>query len=382
MGILTEEDKLYRYRNMRQFMSREGIDAMVCSGEGAVRYIAGHYYNTKWTQMLMFRDSDPVALMALPGREYLLTSVAKYQDDYWVKDSRINSPETVRDILVERVGAAAKVGITLGDIPASACLGLRKMLPDMTFVDVTESFKKIRRCKTGRELELLRLSPANVDDCCAGIPGFLKPGMTENQFWSYLEGKMRAAGAPDTLNQTCVDKRDISSVLPCWVHSQRPIEKGDLIAAEITSTAGGYWTQKIATISMGQPPQVVKDMNAAGSAAISRAAAMIKPGVNARDVLQIMDETIESAGFLSPRQFLTGPQGHLSGLDVDEGSFELDQDFILEEGMLFVLHPGTAVKGWKPGDYGIFGPGTMFLVTHDGVESLNKYPNDIIVVDC
>ena len=109
MGILTEEDKLYRYRNMRQFMSREGIDAMVCSGEGAVRYIAGHYYNTKWTQMLMFRDSDPVALMALPGREYLLTSVAKYQDDYWVKDSRINSPETVRDILVERVGAAAKV---------------------------------------------------------------------------------------------------------------------------------------------------------------------------------------------------------------------------------------------------------------------------------
>ena len=149
MGILTEEDKLYRYRNMRQFMSREGIDAMVCSGEGAVRYIAGHYYNTKWTQMLMFRDSDPVALMALPGREYLLTSVAKYQDDYWVKDSRINSPETVRDILVERVGAAAKVGITLGDIPASACLGLRKMLPDMTFVDVTESFKKIRRCKTG-----------------------------------------------------------------------------------------------------------------------------------------------------------------------------------------------------------------------------------------
>lgn len=382
MGVLTREDKQYRYGKMREFMSREGIDAMLCSGEGAIRYIAGHYYNTKWVQTLMFRDSDPVALVALPGREYLLTSVQKYEEDYWVKDSRINSPETVRDILLERVGAAARVGVTLGDIPAGAYLTLKKMLPDMTFVDITGSFKKIRRCKTGGELELLRLSPASVDACCAGISEFLKPGMTENQLWGYLERIMREAGSPDTLNQTCVDKKDISSVLPCWVHRQRPIEKGDLIAAEITSSAGGYWTQKIVTISMGQPPQVVQDMNAVGSAAVWKAASLVKPGVNARDVLRVMDEAIEAEGFLSPRQFLTGPQGHLSGLDVDEGTFELDQDFILEEGMLFVLHPGTAVKGWKPGEYGIFGPGTMFLVTHDGAESLNQYPNDIIVVDC
>ena len=34
------------------------------------------------------------------------------------------------------------------------------------------------------------------------------------------------------------------------------------------------------------------------------------------------------------------------------------------------------------GDYAVFDPGTMFLVTAMGVESLNKFWNDIVVIDC
>lgn len=382
MSVLTQEDKKRNYDKLHTLMSAKGVDVIYCSGEGAVKYIAGEYYNTKWVQALFFRDSDPVMFIAGPGREYLLTSTMKYQEDYWVKDTRISSPKAIAELILERVGGTAKIGVTFSDIPVGVWAAMKEWLKDADVMDISNDFALLRRCKGGNELKLLRRSPETVDTCIRGLPEFLKPGMTENQLWGYLEGIMRAAGASGTLNQTCVDKRDISSVLPCWVHSQRPLEKGDLIAAEITCNAGGYWTQKIATISMGPAPQVVKEMNAAGNEAVLAGAAMVKPGVNARDVLRVMDEKIEAAGFLSPRQFLCGPQGHLSGLDVDEGTFELDQDFILEEGMLFVLHPGTAVKLWQPGEYGIFGPGSMYVVTKDGVESLNKTSNEVIEIDC
>ena len=63
---------------------------------------------------------------------------------------------------------------------------------------------------------------------------------------------------------------------------------------------------------------------------------------------------------------------------VDEGSF--CPGFPLREGMLFVLHPGAALPGWKEGEKALFGPGMMFLVTADGVEQLSKVPNHIITV--
>ena len=381
-ATLTLQDKEYRYNNMRAFMSRVGVDAMICSGEAACKYIGGEFYNHRWVTMVMFHDSDPAAFIAIAGREYLLNATKLREADYWVKDTRISSPQAIAALVHERVGAKAKVGVTMGTIPAGFYFGLAACMPDNKLVDVTEGFKEIYRVKTGNELQLLRRSTESVDLCCARTAEVLRPGWTENQIWGEWEHIMRGMGSPDTLNQSQVHKKDISGVLPNWCSSQRPMEKGDLMVAEITSSAGGYWTQKIETISLGKPAQVVQDMNAAGAAAVEKAAALVKPGVNARHLLEVMDDEIEAAGFLSPRGFLAGPQGHLSGLECDEGTFYLDQDFILQEGMLFVLHPSVAVKGWQPGDYAIFGPGTMYLVTADGAESLNKYPNGIITIDC
>lgn len=380
-ATLTLEDKKYRYENMRSLMSRIGIDAMICTGEAGSKYIGGEFYNIRWVTMVMFAQSDPVAFIATPGREYLLTVTKAREDDYWVKDTRISSPDAIAALIRERLGEKARLGITLFGVAAAFYAALKRELPDAYFTDVSEDFKKIYRCKTGNELQLLRRSPESVDLCCARTAEVLRAGWTENQIWGEWEHIMRSMGSPDTLNQSNVHKRDISAVLPNWCSRQRPLERGDLMVAEITSSAGGYWTQKIVNISIGKPAQVVREMNAAGNAAIQKAASIVRPGVNARELLHIMDDEIEAAGFLSPRSFLAGPQGHLSGLECDEGTFYLDEDFILEEGMLFVLHPSVAVKGWQPGDYALFGPGTMYLVTADGVEGLNKYPNDLIIVD-
>lgn len=126
---------------------------------------------------------------------------------------------------------------------------------------------------------------------------------------------------------------------------------------------------------MGQPEQVMMDLHRAISTAQVKASDIVKPGVNARDVSLLMDDTITKAGFLNSSNFIAGPHGHLMGLSIDEGTFSSDSDLILEEGMVFVLHPSAAVHGFKRGEPGMFSPGNMYVVTKDGCDKL--YGSDI-----
>jgi len=384
MTVLTLEDRDRNYKAMRSMMADLDIDAMIVTGEGPVKYIGGEFYNTRWVYMVFFKDENfaPAAFVAGPGREYILNLTNKYTPWYWVKDSRLNGPGAISGILEERGYDKAAVGVTLRGMSAEMYENLKRELPGASFRTIDADFDRLRQCKKGNELKLLRRSPESVDICCSQLKEIVKPGITPNEIWGEWERVMCSMGSTGSLNQIMVGKKDISSVLPTWTCEQIPLEKGDIATCEITSGAGGYYTQKIQQFSMGQPPQVIVDMVKAVDEAIWKAADMIGPGVDSSCVLEKINEVIESRGFLSPAQFPAGPVSHMSGLEVDEGTFIPGAHMKYEEGMLFVIHPSAAIKGWTPGDYAVFGPGTMFLVTADGVESLNKFPNDIVVIDC
>lgn len=384
MAVLTLEDRERNYKAIRAMMEDLEIDAMIVTGDGPLKYIGGEFYNTRWVYMVFFREEAfaPAAFVAGPGREYILTLTNRNTPWYWVKDSRLNGPGAISGFLKERSCETGRIGVTMRAMSAEMYENLKHDLPGAEFRVIDHPFDLVRQCKKGNELTLLRRSPQSVDICCSQLKDIVRPGITPNEIWGEWEKVMCSMGSTGTLNQIMVGKKDISSVLPPWTCEQIPLEKGDMATCEITSSAGGYYTQKIQHFSLGNPPQIMLDMNAAVDEAVWAAADMIGPGVNAKHVLEKINEVIESRGFLSPAQFTSGPVSHMSGLEVDEGTFIPGEDHLYEEGMLFVIHPSAAVKGWTPGDYAMFGPGTMFLVTADGAESLNQFPNDFVVIDC
>jgi ectoine hydrolase len=380
-NILTQEDKAYRYKKLREYMRSQGLDAVLCSGDGSVKYLAGEFFSPWHAFVLAPLDGEPAVFIAIEGREYQLSPFNKHKDDYWIKDARITSIDNICSAIKEKGLANSVIGLTLFEFPAPLFMALQKALPDVRFVDAGEGFQDLRRRHSGNEIKLIRGSVNVVDECLMELPGVIKPGIYETDIWGFLQGKMAEMGCEDTLNLICVDPYDISAVTQPHSHAPRQIKKGDLLAVEVTACYRGYWSQKIATFSIGKPDAQVQAVFDASNAGLWKAAEMAGPGVNVKDMLKAMDDTIESEGFLSPRQFTTGPQGHLCSVDFKDITFFPDEDYILEEGMLFVLHPGAAVHGWTPGKLGIFGPGTMFLVTKDGVESLNKVPNELVIID-
>lgn len=380
---LTESDKSYRYDRLNALMKSQDLEALFLCGDAAIKYVTGEYISGWGGFALIPRNGEPILFFANPGREYVLTPIHKNIQDYWIQDIRLMCPENIKKGFAEKGLGRGRLGVPLGAMPAGIYLLLKELLPDAQILDLSPQLQEIRRCKNGGELDIIKEAVEIVDTCLDELPGQMREGMYEFEIKAILERIMMGRGAENTLILINSDPQDISSPAIPTDHAPKALKKGDLVVAEVTVCFRGYWVQKIAIYSFGQPRQEIVDLYTAVEEGIWKGAALVRPGINAKDVINTIDDHIESKGFLSPRKdYLSGPQGHLSGLEMDEGTFSPFQDFILEEGMLFVLHPGAALPGWQEGKTAVFGPGTMFLVTADGCQSLNRVPNRLTVIDC
>lgn len=104
-----------------------------------------------------------------------------------------------------------------------------------------------------------------------------------------------------------------------------------------------------------------------------------KPGVRAKDLYALAIKVIEKAGL--SEGFMGHPQpvpfvGHGTGLEMDEWPvIGRGLDTIIEAGMVVSLEP----KYVFPGE-GVVGIENTFVVTAQGMEKLNRFPDEIVVI--
>lgn len=380
---LGSQDRDNHNKKMRELMEKMDLAALFLCGDAAVKYVAGEYISG-WGALILYpKEGEPILYYANPGREYILTPIHKNRADYWIEDIRLMCPQNLQAGLAQKGIHAGRIGISMRDMPVGVYLMLKEMLPEAQLTDVSAELQMIRRKKHGGELDIITEAVEIVDICLEELPHQMHEGMYEYEIKAILERIMTGHGAENNLILINSDVKDISSPAVPTDHTPKAIKKGNMVVAEVTVCYRGFWVQKIALYSFGEPRPEIRDLYKTVDEAIYEGVRLVKPGANAKDVIAAIDDYIEGKGYLSPRKnYISGPQGHLSGWEMDEGTFFPDQDFILDEGMLFVLHPGAALQGWKEGETGIFGPGTMFLVTKDGCKSLNRVPNQLVVIPC
>lgn len=380
--FLTEWDKADRYQELYRFMDDRKLAAIFVCGDAPIKYVNGEFAVGWGVFALIPRHGDPVLFQANPGREYVLTPVHKNAEDYWIRDVRLMTVEHVAEAFAEKKLLDAAVGVTAAGIPAGLWEGLKHALSGVSTVELTDDLRKMWRIKKGGYQGIIREAMRIVDTCVRELPKQMHVGMYEYEIKAILQRIMTGMGAEDSLILINSDRRDISSPAIPTDHKPKKLMAGDRVVAEITVCYRGCWLQKIAVFSFGRPEPDLCEMFQAVEEAIWKSVRQVKPGYNAKKLVNDIDDYIESRGFLSARKdYISGPTGHLSGYELDEATFSPTQDFILEEGMLFVLHPSAAFKGWKEGEKAIFGPGTMFLVTENGAESLSETKNEIYVID-
>lgn len=386
---LTMEDKTWRYSRIRKFIKDQGLDALLLSGnaweESNIRYITGQYFRIgqRYAYVLFPAEGEPEIFAFHPTRAYQYRCIEEFKDDNWFDRSHIHFP-TFDEIAgyIRKLGLdKGRIGIDRVLLDAAKFEALLAAFPEAEFPDINEEFTALRRIKSAGELRLAQESARVCDEIWEAMRSFVKPGMYDYQVTAEWSRIMYENKADKVFNLMAVNPCDVS--VPYWTsaHSPVKIEGDSMILMEITVSIGGYWTQRVGIAGLGEPKPVMVDLHNAIHRAQVQASQMVKPGVNARGLCLAMDECITKAGFLNASNFDGGPHGHLMGLTIDEGTFSSKTDLILEEGMVFVLHPSAAVQGFKRGEPGMFSPGNMYVVTPEGCKKLFGPDIELMIIN-
>ena len=94
-----------------------------------------------------------------------------------------------------------------------------------------------------------------------------------------------------------------------------------------------------------------------------------------------MNDSIHDDGFLSFYDFdFEGlPPGHFMGAQMDSGTFTKDNDYTLNENMIFVLH--ASVKDPVSGLILRNAPGSIFHITDSGCRTLGSGKTSIRIIE-
>ena len=228
-----------------------------------------------------------------------------------------------------------------------------------------ESFYRANGRKTAAEIARARRATAIAEKGLEGLHELARPGMRECDLAVELNCHMKSLGADDNFLMLCASPHN-PAVMPS---SNRRIERGDILITELTPSYEGQFVQICRTVAVGPPPAELHEKYDLVLRAMWAGIETIRSGIPMSHVCAAIDGVLEAAGYA---EFCRPPhmrrRGHGLGCgSVAPGDVAADNNTLLEEGMIFVVHPNQYLP-----ETGYLMCGEPVLVTATGVETLTK----------
>ncbi len=226
--------------------------------------------------------------------------------------------------------------------------------------------------KTLDEIEAARKGARIAEKGLARLIASARIGQPECDLAVEVNLYMKSLGADDSFLMLNAGPR-ADAVMPS---SERRIVQGDLILCELSPSVDGQFVQICRTISVGDPDPVTREKYALLVAAMHCGLARVKPGAPMGDVCAAIDDHLSDAGYAQySRPPFIRRRGHgLGGGSFFPGDVAVDNQTILEPGMVFVVHPNQFLP-----ETGYMMCGEPVLVTRTGVEILSGQHASLLV---
>ncbi len=200
---------------------------------------------------------------------------------------------------------------------------------------------KAAAIKTDQELESARGATQIAERTYKYMMEIAEPGMKECYLAAELKNYSRSIGADDNFMMFHAEGHP-QAVQPS---SERKLEKGDLILAEITPSYQGQFAQICRTACLGEPTQDQVEKYDLVVRAMLNGISKAKPGVPMKDICLGVDEVLIDNGYA---EYCAPPymnrRGHgLGTSSIEPGNVSLKNETILEDGMFFVVHPNQYI---------------------------------------
>jgi Xaa-Pro aminopeptidase len=229
------------------------------------------------------------------------------------------------------------------------------------------------RCKTPAEIARAREIAAMAEQVFDRLLEFARPGMHEFELASELYRYSKALGADDNFLLMSSSQFHHGPRPP----NRRVLEKGDLILGEISPGADGQFVQICRTAVLGPISDVQQKNYDILWRSMEAGLAAAKPGRAVAEVATAMNDVVAEAGYgdyNGPPYFRVRGHGlgSISSLPGDVGT---DNQTVLEEGMMFVIHPNQFLPG-----SGYMMCGEPVVITSAGAEPLSTRYSKLISI--
>jgi Xaa-Pro dipeptidase len=297
------------------------------------------------------------------------------------------------------------IGMELDVIPVNTfSLYSGKVFPNQRIVDISGLIRQVRMIKSAWEIAMLK-SAASISTLVAeAVPKLLKPEISELELCADLECLSRKAGnyglfrcrpfnmemvfghilsgpnaAVPSYNDAPTGGPGISPAFGQGA-DHRKIQPGEIVSIDTMILYNGYANDQTRNFCMGPPPPKLVEAYQFVRSVHDRLKSLARPGAVTGQLHEAVWQWAKEAGWAKWFMGFQDPRitfvGHGLGVEVAEFPYIAErQKLALQEGMVFAFEPKVIIPG-----EGIAGLENTYLVTSDGIESLNTATEELVIV--
>jgi Xaa-Pro aminopeptidase len=243
-----------------------------------------------------------------------------------------------------------------------------------TIILAEKDLPMARMQKTTEEIGYMRQAVALADGAWKVFMNGVAEGLNEYEICAEVEHDIKRKGAEDCFMLLATGGKEVRGMTPPMMRTAKP---GDMVRTEVTPQVNGWWAQICRTCVKGKANDDQKRAFEIFLESEEAGLAMIRPGVNIKDVAKAENDVFRKYGYGEYcTEKYTRVRGHGHGLDLDEMPLVLESsDLVLKENMVVVIHPNT----YSPlCGYMVFGD--PVLITADGYEMLSHTKRQLFEV--
>jgi len=353
-----------RTQAARLLMAREGVEVMLVAANELARidtifHLTG--YRSLGESLAVLSRNDKPTLIVTPEWE---AERATARAPSWTVLAAADLPQAVSSLFPKGLPAGKTATVGLDKLP----MAIGRRLAEIVGTDSAKLDAKLEAAlvlKTADEIENARRATAIGERGFERLFEIARPGMAECDLAVQLKLYMEKLGADDNFFLLTASPHN-RAVQPS---SGRKLEKGDIILAEMTPTYRGQLSQICRTAVVGPPSPLLAEKYALVVRAMEAGIRTIRPGIKMSAVANAIDEVLSAQGYA---EFCRPPHIRRRGHGLGHGSnapgdVAPENDIILEEDMVFVVHPNQYLP-----ETGYLLCGEPVRVTATGVEQLSK----------
>jgi Xaa-Pro aminopeptidase len=236
-------------------------------------------------------------------------------------------------------------------------------------VPLDDAYTRLRLRKSPEELDWLGVGCGFTDDAVRAVEQGAGPGTDERELGNLAERAYVGRGGTTHIHYFGVP-------VPAQWPAARRLERGDVLACEISASYWDYTGQLLRTFVVGaEPSPLVRELHDVADTAFGAILDRVRPGATARELVEA-SAVIGDAGFTTRDDLVHGFVGGYLPPVLGDTTRTLEDvpDFTLEEGMTIVIQPNVVTPDESAGVQ----TGELVAVTADGGERLHDYKRGLL----